>query len=272
MVVNWENRIRAGLSTLPNILIGTVRTKVADTPVKMLPVQAYKSNYAALFARKSIMPLPCFSICSVGDATSNTFARLAWSITVTELRNMRECLLQEGGVMKWKENNLRHSLLFKCLFQSLKSGPIKLADLSTSLYRGLGIYDFQGSVPVICWKLHHIGERGRTGRGCKCQNKAHRTFDIINTQTPVLYPGACLVTSRRLGTWPGAVPEKLAATMILNVVDLLHPSAQIDESSPPCGYLGKQLTTCFHFHHLWTVQCFSLRFNAHRKCYFFRFS
>ena len=39
-----------------------------------------------------------------------------------------------------------------------------------------------GSVHVLFWNLHCRGERGRKGRvECHFQNKAHRTFDIINT-------------------------------------------------------------------------------------------
>ena len=43
-------------------------------------------------------------------------------------------------------------------------------------YRGLGIYDVKGSVPILFLKLHHRGERGRKGRECKFQNISHRTL------------------------------------------------------------------------------------------------
>ena len=45
-------------------------------------------------------------------------------------------------------------------------------------YRGLGIYDVKGSVPVLFSKLHYRKERGRKGRECKFQNKAHRTMYV----------------------------------------------------------------------------------------------
>ena len=38
---------------------------------------------------------------------------------------------------------------------------------------------------VLFRKLHSRGERGRKGRECKLQNRAHRTFDIRNNFTPV---------------------------------------------------------------------------------------
>ena len=48
-------------------------------------------------------------------------------------------------------------------------------------YRGPGIYDVKGSVPVLFRKLHHRGERGRKGRESKFHKIAPRTFDIINS-------------------------------------------------------------------------------------------
>ena len=45
--------------------------------------------------------------------------------------------------------------------------------LISNMYKGLVIYDVKGSVHVLFRKLHHIGERGRKGRECKCPNKAH---------------------------------------------------------------------------------------------------
>ena len=48
-------------------------------------------------------------------------------------------------------------------------------------YRGLGIYDVKGLVHVFFGKLHNRGERGKKQGSAKFQNKAHRTFDIINT-------------------------------------------------------------------------------------------
>ena len=54
------------------------------------------------------------------------------------------------------------------------------------MYRGLGIYDVKGSVPVLFWKLHHRGERGRKGRECKFPKIACRTFVIINSWPPVV--------------------------------------------------------------------------------------
>ena len=41
---------------------------------------------------------------------------------------------------------------------------------------------------VLFLNLHFRGERGRHSRECKFESKAHRTFDIINTSTPVFVP------------------------------------------------------------------------------------
>ena len=49
---------------------------------------------------------------------------------------------------------------------------------------GLGIYWVKGSVPDLFWNMHSRGERGRKGRECKFQNKAHRTFDTLYKATP----------------------------------------------------------------------------------------
>ena len=49
----------------------------------------------------------------------------------------------------------------------------------------LKIYWVKGSVPVLFRNLLHKGERGRKERDWKFLNKAHRTFDIINTSPPV---------------------------------------------------------------------------------------
>ena len=38
---------------------------------------------------------------------------------------------------------------------------------------------------VLFWNLHSWGERGRKGRRCKFQNKAHITFDPRINSTPV---------------------------------------------------------------------------------------
>ena len=53
------------------------------------------------------------------------------------------------------------------------------------MYRGPGKDDVKGSVPVLLWKLHHRGARGRKGRECKFPKIAHRTFDIIFSWPPV---------------------------------------------------------------------------------------
>ena len=53
-------------------------------------------------------------------------------------------------------------------------------------WTGVKIYRVKGSVRVLFWHLNFIGERGRNGRECKFQNKAHKTFNIINTSTPVV--------------------------------------------------------------------------------------
>ena len=41
------------------------------------------------------------------------------------------------------------------------------SELQACIYRGPGKDDVNGSVPVLLWKLHHRGERGRKGRECK---------------------------------------------------------------------------------------------------------
>ena len=53
------------------------------------------------------------------------------------------------------------------------------------LYRGSGICDVEGSVPVMFWKLRHRGDRGRKGRDWKFPKIAHRIFDIKNSWPPV---------------------------------------------------------------------------------------
>ena len=43
-------------------------------------------------------------------------------------------------------------------------------------------------MPVLVWKLHARGERGRKGRECKFPKIAHRTFDTIHSWPPVHGP------------------------------------------------------------------------------------
>ena len=49
--------------------------------------------------------------------------------------------------------------------------------------RSEGIYDVKGSVPIVLKFALQRGERGE--KGGKFEIEAHRTFDIINTFTPV---------------------------------------------------------------------------------------
>ena len=58
-------------------------------------------------------------------------------------------------------------------------------------HRGQVIYWVKGSVRVLFWNLHSRGERGRKGRECKIQNKAHRIFDQTNTLSPLLTTERC---------------------------------------------------------------------------------
>ena len=41
-------------------------------------------------------------------------------------------------------------------------------------------------MPILFFKLHHTGERGRKGRECKFPKITHRTFDPINSWPPVV--------------------------------------------------------------------------------------
>ena len=64
--------------------------------------------------------------------------------------------------------------------------------------------DVKCSVPILLWKLHHRGERGRKGRECKFQNKAHRTFDPRSTLSPVCQPRGPVVEKygyKKSGDW-----------------------------------------------------------------------
>ena len=71
-----------------------------------------------------------------------------------------------------------------CKIENLKNVILHCAG---ALCRGGIISDVNGSVHVMFRNLHHRRERGRKGRECKFQNKAHRTLDIRNNSTPALY-------------------------------------------------------------------------------------
>ena len=89
-----------------------------------------------------------------------------------------------------------------------------------NIYTGAGYSGMKGSVPVWYWNLNSRGERGRKGRECEFQNKAHRTLDPRNNFTPVQRRSewswaraagvwlprlacirSCFVADRREGKW-----------------------------------------------------------------------